>query len=443
MKLMNLRTRIGRVKNALRNHPLARCSRGNTMMLFGLSLVPVVGVVGIALDGGQWMLWKRQLHTTADLAALAGANAIGDGHNVEASVRRSMLKNKSLLVRDEDVVIDRNPDSGPEMGNPNAIRVEMKYRRALPFSSMFVTTAPWIKVTAIAIVRNEVPNCVLALDTAETDALSVAGSATVVMNCGMATNSSGSEAADIAGDLVDVAAISAVGQIQITTAVDPDTAIHENMAPVDDPYMGRLAIPDLSTLCASPVAINVGTHSTQTISQGCYSGLSVSGELFLNPGTYYINDGDVDIGSQGRIKGEGVTLVFTNKNSGAGGTDFGRFRANGTSVVQLRAPTSGPYEGVVMYQDRRATPSNGTNFFVAGNSGTDNAGHAILSYLQGAVYTPGTYTTLSGNSSFDTDCMQLVSKRVEFTGNTEILNTCAPGSGAAAYGGTKIARLVH
>jgi len=138
-----------------------------------------------------------------------------------------------------------------------------------------------------------------------------------------------------------------------------------------------------------------------------------------------------------------VVLIFTNSGSAPAGTDFGRFKANGTSMVELSAPSSGTYAGVLMYQDRRATPSNSTTFFVAGNSGTDNQAKAVSSYIKGSIYTPGTYTTMTGNSSLDTDCMQLVAERVTFTGNTTIENTCAPGSGAKAYGGTKITRLVE
>jgi Flp pilus assembly protein TadG len=440
---------IAHMLRAAAKVPLARirrCNSGQTLILFGLSLLPILGVIGLALDGGQWMLWKRQLRTAADLSALAGANAIGDGHPVKSSVERALTRNatRSFTI----IAIQSPPTSGSRIGKTNAVRVVLETQQPLPFSSVFVKQAPKIRVVSTAEVRNEVPNCVIALDGTETTGLSVSGSASVTMNCGMATNAAGSSALLADGQLVDVAALSAVGSVVEGSAVTPGTMINEGISPVGDPYAGRLPIPDLSTVCAGAVDVSAKPQDVLTISPGCYGSLNVDGTLYLQPGTYYLDraatgSGNVEIAATGHIKGDGVTLIFTNSGSSPAGGDFGRFKANGTSMVELSAPTSGTYQGVVMYQDRRATPGSTTNFLVAGNSGTNNQGHSVLSYIQGSVYSPGSNTTMTGNSSLRTDCMQLVAKRVTFTGNTTIKNTCPSGSGAQAYGGTKVTRLVE
>ena len=53
--------------------------QGNVMTLMGLSMVPLVGTVGLAVDGAQWITWKRELRSAADAGAIAGANSLKNG----------------------------------------------------------------------------------------------------------------------------------------------------------------------------------------------------------------------------------------------------------------------------------------------------------------------------------------------------------------------------
>ena len=61
--------------------PLWRCighaprdERGQILVVFVLSMVAIIGVVGLAIDGGGAYAQRRDQQTAADLAALAGAN---------------------------------------------------------------------------------------------------------------------------------------------------------------------------------------------------------------------------------------------------------------------------------------------------------------------------------------------------------------------------------
>ena len=112
------------------------------------------------------------------------------------------------------------------------------------------------------------------------------------------------------------------------------------------------------------------------------------------------------------------------------GTSIGQVDMNGGAYVQMSAPTSGIYKGVLFYKDRDSPASN-NDVFNGGASG---------SFL-GAIYMPSQTVTLSGNSSFLTDCLQIVSRTVVMTGNTRITNNCPIGTAADSFVGTQV-RLV-
>ncbi|WP_374387401.1 hypothetical protein [Sandaracinobacter sp.] len=104
---------------------------------------------------------------------------------------------------------------------------------------------------------------------------------------------------------------------------------------------------------------------------------------------------------------------------------------NGGATVNLTAPTTGTYQGVLIYQDRRATLSNQSNK-VNGNS---------ASKLQGAVYVASQEVEFTGTTGLNTNCFQLVARRITWSGNSAITNVCPAGSGAQSFTGTAV-RLV-
>ena len=62
----------------LRAHPSARGrarERGQILVLFALSAVVMIAMVGLVLDGGDTYAQRRDEQNGADLAAMAGANA--------------------------------------------------------------------------------------------------------------------------------------------------------------------------------------------------------------------------------------------------------------------------------------------------------------------------------------------------------------------------------
>jgi hypothetical protein len=113
--------------------------------------------------------------------------------------------------------------------------------------------------------------------------------------------------------------------------------------------------------------------------------------IYFTPGTYYIANGDLLIRSDNNVScptcgtsngvTTGVTFVLT-QTSGSN-SDIGGVSITSENNVTLNAPSTGTYQGVLFYQDSRATAGTMTSttkiFTVASlNNAT----------LSGAVYFP-------------------------------------------------------
>src|SRR3546814_7963663 len=78
--------------------------------------------------------------------------------------------------------------------------------------------------------------------------------------------------------------------------------------------------------------------------------------------------------------------------------DAGDIKINGGAEINLTAPTSGDYKGVVLYRDRRADV---IDVKFNGGAGFD---------FTGAIYMPTTNLEMLGNFEFNSQCLQLVGR---------------------------------
>ena len=63
--------------------------RGQILVVFALSMTIIIGMVGLAIDGGATFAQRRDQQTAADLAALAGANDYLLSNNATESIDRA------------------------------------------------------------------------------------------------------------------------------------------------------------------------------------------------------------------------------------------------------------------------------------------------------------------------------------------------------------------
>lgn len=404
---------------------LSKNESGNVLMLFGLSLPLLVGLAGLGTDTVQWTLMKQQLQRSADSAALNGAFAKAQAQSASANANSDLVKTLDGFPG-VGVTVENAPTSGPYAGNNRAVKVILTYSEALPFSSLFLQNPPIIKVEAIASVLNNGDYCVISLEDTNSTGITFSGNSTVNLGCGVASNATGSSAITAAGSsFVTASPIAAVGSIPSSTNYQSGTTLVPYSIPQRDPF-AALTDPsnDLPTPCIGG-QITVNSSDSLTINPGCYTGITVRGTLNMNPGTYYLKNGDFITNAQSSIIAHGVTIILT-----GGGAAIGKVNMNGGANIQMSAPTSGIYKGLLFFKDRDA-PSSFNDVFNGGASG---------SFL-GAIYMPSQTVTLNGNSSFLTDCLQIVSRNVVMSGNTRINNNCPVGTAADSFVGTQV-RLV-
>jgi hypothetical protein len=167
--------------------------------------------------------------------------------------------------------------------------------------------------------------------------------------------------------------------------------------------------------------MNVGTNDNINFNVAgdvhCFNNLRVQGTLTLKPGTYVINGGDVEFGSQSKISCTGCTIMLTNTNNSLT-APIGKLSMTAGSEVNMSAPTSGTYNGLLFYQDRRATTANNAVNTINGNSDSS---------FSGAMYFPKQHLQVNGNAGLEFNCAQFVAWTVEFSGNSGITNTCTGG----------------
>jgi hypothetical protein len=412
---------------------LVRSSRGNVIVAAAASLPVVIGGAGLATDTLQWALWKRQLQRQVDSAALSGAFALAQGKSAATSASAD-INRTSELVLTAAPLIETPPSTGVGAGNNSAVRVAVQTRRNLAFSSLFLPTPPTIKAEATAAVVQNGNYCVIALEPTTNTGIIMSGNATVNMGCGMATNSRSSNAVSAGGSSsITATPIAAVGNVVPSSNYTGETVFRSRQIPQKDPY-ASLPDPDISSKPCN-TQVNIGPQQSQRVSPSadgtlCLSKLSVKGTLTLDPGIYYVDGGTVDFGSQAKVSGEGVTIILTSKDAATKPELIATVNMNGGAEVSLTAPTTGTYAGVMFYQDRRAL-DNATNKI----NGNSNA------FYQGAIYMPKQQVTFNGTAGMSTDCLQIVSRRVEFTGNSRIQNVCPNNSGSKSFTGS-VVRLI-
>jgi hypothetical protein len=94
----------------------------------------------------------------------------------------------------------------------------------------------------------------------------------------------------------------------------------------------------------------------------------------------------------------------------------------GSGTGSFTGSSTGPYIGLAIYQDRRATLGNTDTF-------TGTSGSTVV----GTFYFPRASMTYTG-TSVQTPCFQLIAWNLTFLGTANVGNTCPTGFGTFGTG---------
>ncbi|MEO5772900.1 MAG: hypothetical protein ABIQ32_02110 [Sphingomicrobium sp.] len=325
----------------------------------------------------------------------------------------------------------------------NSINVTLTMQKRLNFSSMFLANPPTIEANATATIVPDGQYCVISLESGNVTGIDASGSTTVNLGCGGKTNSTSISAAVATGSSnVKMTPVAAVGGIPASDNWGPGTVLQPFSLAQADPFIN--VPPPTPSGCqtfAQMVAANGGSmdfSASRTSATAVYcikenggGGFQVNGDVNLGKGTYVLDATDLSMSSTGSLLScSGCTIVLTSSTAATNPNSIGSVHITG-GKMNLTSPEAGnTYAGITIYQDRRATAYNNNTF--NGNG---------ASSLEGALYFPNGDLSFAGVTGQSTSCLQLVGRRITFTGNSNIQNDCSGAGGGSMFTGQKV-RLV-
>lgn len=110
----------------------------------------------------------------------------------------------------------------------------------------------------------------------------------------------------------------------------------------------------------------------------------------------------INIGAHTTVVGTGVTIYLK-----PGGQTSDNISISSGATVELEAPSTGVYAGILVYQDRDSSSS--IQHQLTGGAFMD---------LAGIIYAPSQSVNFSGGSSADSSNSTIISDSVNFTGNS-------------------------
>lgn len=421
-----------RLSNRLKD--LFASERGNVLAIGAATLPLLMGSAGFAIDSVQMAMWKRQLQRAADSAAIAGAHALVQGaetgtavaNDVDEHIDYDLEENETPMLAEDpritsgsyaDRSLSTTQDCDTRGGTPcfdRAIQVSLVAERTLPFMSLFTRSATRLTATATAAVVPEGEFCLISLYNGTDTGIRTGGNADLALGCGMTTNARGSSQnpafRNYGSSTVTATPVAAVGSIGGGADFAAGTTLLPYSSPVDDPF-SDVPDPTIPPGETCNTQLKVGKQYTDAAplvldaangNLTCYTSWDITGTVQLEPGTYYVNDGLLDL--KGKIIGNDVTIVFMGDNSD--------FKHNAQGVIDIDAPEDGDYEGIALYRDRNAAWQE---FKINGGANTR---------ISGAIYMPSTDVMVNGGSQITSTCLQVVSRKIHFSGGGSIDNDC-------------------
>ncbi|MDR3699649.1 MAG: pilus assembly protein TadG-related protein [Candidatus Sulfopaludibacter sp.] len=405
-------------------------SSGQAAIIITLSLPVMLGMLGLVTEIG-WAYWRQEACRTAAQAAavaaarqaqIAGAFTTTSGIYTQSTTASCPASPTSPSTNNlmagclyakangftnsgtQLVKYSAGTSGSPASGSTPNYWVRYIVTESNP--SLFSSVLGYKHVTASGMATAGVflgvqGACIYALDPTASGAVNLGGNTIVNAGCGVYDNSNSTTALTCSNNTTLNAGNSTINVAGLSAcygSVSP--APSQNQPRTADPfqYLDPPAIPnrcDSNGLSANST-VSMPADGTYVI---CNGGITMksNGTLNLPAGTYIIQGGGIDW-ENGTASGTGVTIYMTGPNPGG-------IKINGNMGVNLTAPTSGYYWGVLFYQDRSLTSPPADVL---------NGGSAMN--LSGTVYLPGSAVAYSGGSA--SSVTALIADTVTFTGTS-------------------------
>jgi hypothetical protein len=398
------------------------------IVLVCVSLVAIMGMIGVVTDFSFMQHQKNMMQTAADSAAMAGSEELSYGDMVAAGKADAAVNGYTDGASSVTVTINNPPSTGPNAANSAYVEAIVSKPEPTYFMRALGVGTLTVSARAVAYEGNG-PNCIYVMDPSASGAFSANGNVAVNSSCGLLVDSSSSSGLSVNGNVTITAPnIGVVGNYSqngnSTLTPTPKTGV----IAASDP-LAYLQAPTVGSCAHTNFSLNGNNGSSGSPYQmypGTYcGGISVNGNstLHFNAGTYVLAGGGMNINGNSTMSGTGVTFYNT---TGTGG--YGAITLNGNSQANFSAPTSGSLAGILFFQDR-SIPAGAAGSTINGNSS---------STFDGAIYFATTTVNFNGNSSANGYSI-LVADKLVLNGNSSLGSNYTSLTGGSPIKGTILA----
>jgi hypothetical protein len=364
-----------------------------------LSAPVLVGFCGFGTETGYWYFRQNDIQAASDIAAYNATMALrgGASHDQVVSTATADAGHNGWNSAQGSITVNTPPTSGSHQDN-SSVEVLLTENEQRFFTSLFFSGTVPVNSRSVATYLNAGNACMVGLNRTASDTVQFWGNADADFTaCNIVSDSSSSTAFSVGGSAnVTVPCADVVGGDSVTSGLvlTQCGSVTTGSPYVPDPYR-NVPSPSVGACQAPTSPMNPGTYC---------GGLTLQGTVTLNSGVYVINGGTLKINAGANITGAGVNFYLTN-----GAT----LDMAGNATVNLTAPTSGDYSGLVFYGDR--TQSNALNTINGDSS----------SIITGAIYFPSQEVRFLGNFAGANGCTQVVADTIYYTGSSTFRTNCA------------------
>jgi hypothetical protein len=394
----------------------SRKRKGIVAAFTALCLTGLVGVTAISVDGGMLYLELRTARKTADAAAMAAACDLfqhyptNNGTDPSGTAKQSALDVAAANGFTNDttnstVVVNIPPLSGAYKGLNGYAEVIVTYQVQRAFSRIWGTDTIPVKARAVSRGAWVKPNVgVLVLDYTGKATFSTQGNGAfteaggpVIVNSNDPSAQVDSGNATITGQQFDITGGLTLngGANWITSPVPGQMFLGTHPTPDPLAYLPPPSMPGPGTMKTVPL---VGGGTQYTLTPGTYSNLPVftSGDTVIMEQASYNNNGGIYYINGGGFKSTGASITMDSLTSGGlmiynspvSTADSQKLQITGNAggSVELTPLTSGPYQGMMLWQDRTSS----VPVLVEGNG---------FFSVNGTFYAPGAILNINGNGT--------------------------------------------
>src|SRR2546422_9802671 len=361
-------------------------ARGQVLAMAAFSLIALCALVGLAADTGYFFDYKRQMQTAADAAALAGAEQLrrggnGNGQIVNAADAAAASNGFTNNVNGTGIQVLFPPGSGYYTSDGSYVEAIISQTRPTLFMGILGLQSAKVSARAVAGVQDS-PNCIYALSQTGAGLATNGSGSSLSAACGIVVNSS----LNAGSGAVFGTSVAITGTYSGSCSTSDPSGCRTGVPPQPDP-LAQVADPQYSGCdFGAPTPVNV-SGGVVTLNPGTYcNGISIGSgaSVTFQPGVYILNGGGLSGSGNSTIQGTGGTFY----NTAQGKYSYGPVTLTGGTLGFLSAPTSGPTEGILFFQDRTIIPKSGKSTNVI-------AGSSNLNFT-GTFYFPTTDLTFSG-----------------------------------------------